>query len=338
MNTTQPTSTNATAHAVAGADAGSAEAWVARLDSPECTARDRAEFERWLDACPDNVTAYVEAERVHQAAAQLAGDEMLQAAARIAWRQSGRESARSRWWVPTTMVASLLVATVVGVGWLRSPAPVDSVRYVTQVGEQRSLRLADGTQVMLDTDSVILARFGDERREVEVDRGRVQFQVAADPARPFSVKAGTGTIRDIGTTFQVSKNGSEVNVGLIEGAVVISNGLAQAGSALRPGQQLSYDHSGRMTPPEPLDLSVAQSWPGGDLVFKNRRLDALLAEMNRYSATKLRLADPNLGKITVSGVFHIGDQAALLEALEQGWSLKAEHAADDEIVLHRNPG
>lgn len=338
MNTTQPTSTNATAPAVADADEGSAEAWVARLDSPECTARERAEFERWLDASADHVTAYVEAERVHQAAAQLAGDEMLQAAARIAWRQSGRESARSRWWVPTTMVASLLVATVVGVGWLRSPAPADTVRYVTQVGEQRSLRLADGTQVMLDTDSLILARFDGERREVEVDRGRVQFQVAADPARPFSVKAGTGTIRDIGTTFQVSKNGSEVNVGLIEGAVMISNGLAQAGSALRPGQQLSYDHSGRMTPPEPLDLSVAQSWPGGDLVFKNRRLDALLTEMNRYSATKLRLADPNLGKITVSGVFHIGDQAALLEALEQGWSLKAERATDDEIVLHRNPG
>lgn len=338
MNTTLPTSTNATGAAARDAEASQAEAWVARLDSPECTARERAEFDRWLDASPDNVAAYVEAERVHQAAAQLAGDEMLQAAARIAWRQSGRESARSRWWAPAAMAASLLVATVVGVGWWRAPAPVDSTRYATRVGEQRALRLADGTQVMLDTDSVIVARFGQDSREVEVDRGRVQFQVAADPARPFSVKAGTGTIRDIGTTFQVSKNGSEVNVGLIEGAVMVSNGLAQAGSSLRPGQQLSYDHSGRMTPPEPLDLSVAQSWPGGDLVFKNRRLDALLAEMNRYSATKLRLADPNLGKITVSGVFHIGDQAALLEALERGWSLKAERAADDEIVLHRNPG
>ncbi|QQP95549.1 FecR family protein [Lysobacter enzymogenes] len=339
MNTTLPTSTNANAPAAAtGPDDGRAEAWVARLESPECTAQDRAEFERWLDASPAHVTDYVAAERAHQAAAQLAGDEMLQAAARIAWRQSGRERARSRWRAPTAMAASFLLAAAIGVGWMRAPAPVDDLRYATQLGEQRSLKLGDGTQVMLDTDTRIVARFSDERREIEVEHGRVQFQVAADPARPFSVKAGTGTIRDIGTTFQVAKNGSEVNVGLIEGEVMVSNGLAQAGSTLRPGQQLSYDHSGRMTPPEPLDVGAAESWPSGDLVFKNRRLDALLTEMNRYSATKLRLADPDLGKITVSGVFHIGDQAALLEALEQGWSLKAERAADDEIVLHRNPG
>ncbi|MBN7135859.1 hypothetical protein A7A76_14095 [Lysobacter enzymogenes] len=335
MNTTLPTSTNANAP---GPHDDRAEAWVARLDSPECTAQERADFERWLDASPAHVTAYVEAERAHQAAAQLAGDEMLQAAARIAWRQTGRANARSRWWAPTAMVASLLVATVVGVGWLRAPAPAQSLRYATAVGEQRSLRLADGTQVMLDTDTAILARFSGERREIEVDRGRVQFEVAADPARPFSVKAGTGTIRDIGTTFQVSKNGNEVNVGLIDGAVVVSNGLAQTGSALSPGQQLSYDHSGRMTPPEPLDVGLATSWPSGDLVFKDRRLDSLLTEMNRYSATKLRLADPDLGKITLSGVFHAGDQAALLKVLEQGWSLKAERSTNDEIVLHRNPG
>ena len=88
MNTTLPTSTNANAP---GPQDGRAEAWVARLDSPECTPQERAEFERWLDASPAHVAAYVEAERAHQAAAQLAGDEMLQAAARIAWRQTGRE-------------------------------------------------------------------------------------------------------------------------------------------------------------------------------------------------------------------------------------------------------
>lgn len=342
MNTKLSTSTTATATAANAANDGlgdgRAEAWVALLDSPECTSRDRAEFDRWLDASPEHVTAYVEAERAHQAAAQLASDEMLQAAARIAWRSTGRESARSRWWMPAAMVASLLVATVVGVNWLRTPPPVSSDSYVTAVGEQRSLRLADGTQVLLDTDSSIVARFSDERREVEVARGRVQFQVAADAKRPFSVQAGGGVIRDIGTTFQVIKTDNNVNVGLIEGSVIVSNGVAQAGSTLQPGQQLSYDDSGRMSPPEPLDLNVAQAWPTGELVFKNRRLDSLLIEMNRYSATKLRLADPALGKITVSGVFHIGDQAALLEVLERGWPLKAEKRTEEEIVLHRKSG
>ncbi len=316
---------------------GRAEAWVARLHSPECTPQDRAEFDRWLDASPQHVADYVQAERAHQLAAQLAGDEMLQAAARIAWRSTGRESARPRWWVSTAMVASLALAAVVGIGLMRTPAPVAPERHATAVGEQRALRLADGTQVLLDTDSVILARFSAKAREVEVDRGRVQFVVAQDPSRPFSVKAGNGLIRDIGTTFQVLKHGEKVNVGLIEGEVSIRGSLAQATATLRPGQQLDYDAQ-RMGAPEPLDLNVAQAWPTGDLVFKNRRLDALLNEMNRYSTTKLRLADPGLGAITVSGVFHIGDQASLLQALEQGWSLKAETGSDGAIVLHRTPG
>lgn len=319
-------------------DDGRAEAWVARLDSPECTAQERAQFQDWLDESPAHLEAYVQAERAHQLAARLAGDEMLQAAARIAWRAS-RDSARPRWWAPAALAASLLVATVVGIGWLRTPAPLPAgERYATAVGEQRWLRLADGTRVLLDTDSAIVARFGEDRREIEVDRGRVQFQVAADPQRPFSVKAGRGTIRDIGTTFQVSKADSAVNVGLIEGAVEVTGAAAQARSTLSPGQQLNYDGEGRLGAPEPLDLAVAQAWPDGDLVFKNRRLDALLSEMNRYSATKLRLAEPGLGDITVSGVFHIGDQASLLQALERGWSLQSERSADGDIVLRRKAG
>jgi len=319
---------------------GRAEAWVARLASPECTAQERAEFDRWLDESPRHVDEYVQAERTHQLAAALAGDEMLQAAARIAWRTTGREAARSRWWAPTALAASLLVATVVGVTWLRTgPAPVADERHATAVGEQRSLRLADGTRVLLDTDSAIVARFSERGREVVLDRGRVQFEVAADPARPFLVKAGRGEIRDIGTTFQVEKTNAVVSVGLIEGSVIVSGGVAQASSTLQPGQQLSYDEkSGRLGAAEPLDIKVAQAWPAGNLVFKNRRLDALLLEMNRYSATKLRLAEPGLGAIPVSGVFHIGDQSSLLEALERGWSLKGEPGDDGDIVLRRKSG
>ncbi len=55
--------------------------------------------------------------------------------------------------------------------------------------------------------------------------------------------------------------------------------------------------------------------------------------MNRYSARQVRLADPALGALTVSGVFHAGDQDALVAALERGWSLRAERSGE-EIVLH----
>ena len=60
--------------------------------------------------------------------------------------------------------------------------------------------------------------------------------------------------------------------------------------------------------------------------------------MNRYSDTRVRLADPALGDIRVSGVFHMHDQAALVAALERGWALRAQQASDGDIVLHPPAG
>ena len=62
----------------------------------------------------------------------------------------------------------------------------------------------------------------------------------------------------------------------------------------------------------------------------------LIAEVNRYSTVQLRLADRSLDDLRVSGVFHVGDQASLLEALKVGWSISAKQASEREIELSRN--
>jgi transmembrane sensor len=161
--------------------------------------------------------------------------------------------------------------------------------------------------------------------------------VAADPDRPFLVKAGPGTVRDIGTTFQVSRIDGQVNVGLLEGRVDVSvgSGADVRRSELAPGEQINIDGNGAIGSRQPLDLAAAHAWPQGDLVFRQRRLDELLVEMNRYSQVQLRLGDPALGSLQVSGVFHAGDQEALVAALERGWSLRAQRQGAEEIVLSR---
>ncbi|WP_158549216.1 FecR family protein [Lysobacter silvisoli] len=320
-------------------DDGEAEAWVARLHAPDSDAADRAAFERWRGQSPANAQDFDEAQRLHQLCAALGDDELLRAAARSARRDSARRP--SRWLLPGAALAATLALAVGTVYWLRAAPQAEVQRYATAIGEQRTVALSDGTTLLLDTHSAVVARFDGERRVVEVAQGRVQFDVGGDPGRsggprPFLVKAGAGTIRDIGTTFQVSRDGSAVDVGLIEGVVEVETGGQAAPlrrSTLAPGEQLRIDAGGGLGDKRPLDLAVAQAWPQGDLVFKNRRLDQLLDEMNRYSRTRLRLAQPELGALKVSGVFHIDDQAALLAALERGWSLQAQRVGDREIVL-----
>jgi transmembrane sensor len=216
-----------------------------------------------------------------------------------------------------------------------TPAP-SLQQYTTAIGELRTLTLADGTTLLLDADSAVTTRFDAERRVLDLERGRVQLIVAEDRLRPFVVEAGESTIRDIGTTFQVSRSGDAVNVALIDGSVTVTvdaDGGNAGVSTLSPGEQVAIE-AGRLQGKRPLELATAMAWPRGDLVFHNRRLDSLLSEMNRYSELPLRLADPSLGSLTVSGVFHNDDQAALLAALERAYSIRAEHAGNREIVLH----
>lgn len=319
-----------------------AEAWVARLNAPDSDARDREAFERWLERSPAHTRDYREVERIHALTAALGDDELLRAAARAARRDTARRGGGLHpWLAPGAAIAATLAVAIGVAAWMQRAPPAQIERYATSIGEQRSIVLSDGTTLLLDTHSAVTARFDRELRTVEVAQGRVQFAVGGDTGsgrapRPFLVKAGAGTIRDIGTTFQVSRDGAAVDVGLIEGVVEVAVGAdaARAVSTLAPGEQVRIDGNGALAGKRPLDLAVAQAWPQGDLVFKNRRLDQLLGEMNRYSKTQLRLEQPELGALKVSGVFHIDDQDALLAALERGWSLQSRRVGEHEILLH----
>lgn len=323
-------------------DQDQAESWVARLHAPDSDAQDREAFERWLAHSPANARDYGEVERIHRLAAELGEDELLRAAARAARRDSAATRRRFHpWLAPGAAIAATLAVAIGVAAWIQRAPPPQIQRYVTAIGEQRTIGLSDGTTLLLDTHSAVTTRFDRDSRTVEVAQGRVQFVVGRDAGgrdgpRPFLVKAGGGTIRDVGTTFQVSRDGSAVDVGLIEGEVEVAvggAGAARVTSTLAPGEQVRIEGGGTLAPKRPLDLAVAQAWPRGDLVFKNRRLDQLLDEMNRYSKTQLRLEQPELGALKVSGVFHIDDQGALLAALQRGWSLQARRVGEHEIVL-----
>lgn len=314
--------------------ANEAAGWLARLESPECGPEERAAFEDWLAASPSHLAAYLDAERLHRDAAALAGDDLLRAAARRARRSAGAAQ-RPRLLQRVAAVAATL-AIAAGVAWWSmrpAPVPVESVAHATAVGEQRTVLLEDGTRMVLDTDTRVQSRFDASARAVVVERGRVQFEVGRDPARPFRVEAGPGVVRDIGTTFQVARRGESVQVALIEGAVMVA-GAGRDEVTLSPGQQVTVAGDGEVGVAAPLDVVAAAGWPKGELVFQQRPLSSLLDEMNRYSATHVRLADPSLGEIRVSGVFHMDDQAALVAALERGWSLQARRADGGDIVLH----
>ena len=314
----------------------SAEEWLARLLSPDSGAHDSEVFERWRVADPEHAAAYAEAERIHRNAAQLSGDPLLRAAARAARLDTARQRSlrRRRGWLLGVGIAASVLLTL-GLIMHGGDAAATTQHYANAIGLPQTLQLADGTRLRLDAESAVTVRLGAAQRVATLEHGRVEFAVAHDPQRPFLVRAAGTTIRDIGTVFQVSRDRDGVTVGLLKGKVAVSgrSGDQPWTSELEPAQQLHIDARGVAGAVAPLDLASAQGWTQGELAFRDRRLGDLLDEMNRYSNTQLRLGDPSLAALQVSGSFHAGDQDALAKALARGWQLRVVRTAANELTL-----
>lgn len=316
-----------------------AAAWFARLLSPDCSERDREKFEQWCAASDRHADAFAAVAQCHEDAGALREDELMRAAVRSA-RNAGRRSERPLWsgpWAGFAAAAMLVLAVAGGTFWFGREQPASFTRYATPVGEQRSVNLSDGTRVRLDTDTSFVARYSGGARELVLDHGRIEVEVAEDATRAFSVLSGRGLVRDIGTRFQVARYGEEVTVTLLKGIVsvelvepAVSGGAA---SVLAPGQQLHVGAQGGLGPATAIDLALASGWTSGTLTFKDRQLGDLLEEMNRYSTLKIRVAEPALSRLRVSGVFRAGDQSSLLQALQTGWSMRSTRVSPDDVVL-----
>lgn len=312
-----------------------AERWLVRLIDHGDDGQDGAAFRQWLAASPEHLTAYRETERlwalsrdaaVHPDILALADRKPTDALSRVrmplVWRFA--------------VAALLVVAMAAGtVGWYWLSAHTGESVYATAIGQQSRVVLKDGSVLTLDTDSAVAIRYDRDAWRVDLERGRVEFAVQHDPDRRFVVRAGSGRITDVGTTFQVgiNKRGA-VNIVLIQGKVSIRTPKGRA--TLSPGQALQFNRSGVVMAARAADLSYALGWVRGELVVHDWSLPRVLAAMNRYSRVQIVIADPSLQDVRVTGNFPLGNQDLLIKVLETGWSIRGVAASSRRILLYRD--
>lgn len=223
------------------------------------------------------------------------------------------------------LVIGIVSATTLllrNLGPLVSTPPADQRVLATARGEVRSFALADGSHVTLDTDSEVSVTFSAARRDLALTRGRARFVVAHE-IRPFVVAAAGNLVIARGTVFDVTLGTRRTAVvDLIEGTVDVRAAAAldrdRRGEALLASQaaatRLTAGHSLALSTAQvrpPLRLPASLDWPDGLRDFRAARLGDLVAEANRYAATPIVLAPPELAGLQVSGTFGIRDTERL---------------------------
>ena len=222
------------------------------------------------------------------------------------------------------------------------PAP-QALTYASAIGEIRTHSLADGSQVTLNTDSEFTVSYSATERRVDLVRGQALFAVAPE-ARPFTVRAAGTETRALGTMFEIFLRPEDMSVTLIEGSVSVAPQTAGKGQGtatstasrpetpaatrLRPGDRLVM-RAGHIASLTQVDTQTALSWRSGMLQFRDVTLEAAVAEMNRYSATVIRIEDPDLAALRLSGTFPAGEPDDFAKSLELLLPVRAQTSGNE---------
>ena len=318
------------------AETGAEAIWAQAADwlmersaSENWTDSDQAALDTWLAESSSHLLAYWRLEAAWDRTHRLAA---LRSPMR---NQSGQGGKSAKPNIVKIAAALVAVSTLVSLGALYSSKPTEKV-FATTTGGHKIVTLADGSSVELNTNTVLHLSANAEGRSATLEQGEAYFQIKHDTARPFVVTAGDHRVTDLGTKFVVRKNIGSIKIALLEGRARVDGigPLAHSASAtLTPGDvAIATDETLAVTKKPQRQLANDLAWRRGLLVFNNTPLADVVAELNRYNATKLAVADPNTAKIEIGGTFPASDMAAFIRVAHELLGLRVESRGNEMVV------
>lgn len=357
-----------------------ASVWVAELhgrlptsaaEARECEAKGR-EFIEWVKQSPTHVAAFLHADDIFCRLAgvkapkhidlqalkagylkQMEDEERLQGDA-VPLRALSRCSRRSM-----ALAASVLITLGGSLLWYTVTA---SPEYTTAIGEQREVKLPDGSLMVLNTQSEATIEFSGVHRIVHLLSGEAFFDVRHDASRPFIVVTPTAHVRAVGTRFDVYQHAvrrddqDSTTVSVLEGVVQVVMGRtndvpaaekaeesdAAAGSQLKTtqparlgaGEQINISPAGVHRKAK-ADVSDAVAWRERNLVFEGTPLSEVAQEYNRYNSAQIRIEAPDLAQRQLSGTYSVDRPDLLVQYLEEAFPVTVTRIGRNWIVRSR---
>jgi transmembrane sensor len=329
------------------------------LEQSEATSETFVEWQQWMNAAPEHRIAYEQIEetvlqlgRIPARPALPAADELDRDAYQgeqpvSQWREVVRAAEthgtqRSHRWLPAAIAAGMaLIAAGVGWFWTRFEhvAPPETYAYRTSHGERRTLELRDGSRVTLDANSVLTARLGPHERSLTLERGEAFFQVARDASRPFVVRAGTTRVKALGTAFNVRMSGDRTVVSVTEGEVEfvadvpVRSATSRLTAQVVAGEGLSYVDGGSLQTLSPREAPLATAWLKGRRQYRNEALRYVLADVDRYTGHKIRVADEATGDLRFTGTLNLENSDAWLRGLAVALPVTMTREPDGQLIV-----
>lgn len=304
--------------------------WYATLRADAVDERERRRWQDWLARDAGNRRAWARVEAISQnvAIARQTAD-----ASSTALHAASAQRQRRK------LVKTLaLAAFTTGLGWQLARTEDVQVAFAglgashrVGVGQRSQTVLDDGTRLWLDSGTILDQRFDAAQRLVLLQRGQILLQSGHDARRPLVVQSRQGSMRALGTRFQVRQFEGSTRLGVSEGRVEVTPRDAHGPLLIvEAGQEATFTRS-EVSAPVALP-AAREAWTRGMLIAEDLPLPQFLAELGRYRHGHLG-CDPALAGLRVVGAFPIHDTDQALAMLEAALPVRARRVLPWWVTL-----
>jgi transmembrane sensor len=276
--------------------------WTIRVQHPEFDEWDA--LSAWLAADPRH------AERFHRLTLM---DEEIATAVRaappspapVATVRRPRTQTRAAWGLLAAGLALVLVPAALWLGRasLTPRALSAGIAVATRAGERRTVRLADGTEIVVAGATRL--SIDPAARRAELDEGQATFSVTHDPTRRFVVRLGQATITDVGTVFDLRRRDGRSVVAVAQGEVRVEG--VGAPVEVTAGRRLRF--AGASAPE--LDLispGAATAWQQGRFSYDDATIADVAADIEHATGARITVS-PDVAALRFAGTIKIAGDA-----------------------------
>lgn len=299
--------------------------WIVRLTSGKATVEDAEALRVWRARSPQNERAFREASRLWKNIKPA-----LQPVPENADRRQGPLFSRRAFLTAGGMAASATGAAFVMAELGFIPSINDFLSdYATGVGETSTVTLSDGSTAVLDGRTSLAVNFDSDFRRISLKSGAAVFEVKNTDSRPFEVIASNGISRMSSGSLSIALAPDDVSVTCIHGQVDVD---CKTSVMIGAGEGVIYSSDG-IKEKGARDVATAAAWREGLLIFNDRPLGNVIADLNRHRRGKVVLARRALSSHRVSGVFHLDRPDEILAHFQDTLHLRSLSLMGGVIVL-----
>ncbi|WP_127127493.1 FecR family protein [Pseudoflavitalea rhizosphaerae] len=247
-----------------------------------------------------------------------------------------------RKWRYYAAAAVLLLVLAGGIYWYLQP---DQHRiFAAKNGERKSVRLPDGSQVIINSGSTLSLseHFDETDREVTLE-GEVYFDIKSNEKKPFIIHTKASEVKVLGTAFNVRAYPSEETevASLVRGAIQVriktETGLSGE-YLLKPMQKMIIRKTGQVEKDKTVQVEkktkllmpridsihvnkifdevVETAWTKNKLVFDNETLQQAAARMQQWYGIEIRIENDSLKNLLYTASFEGETLEKVLEAIQ----------------------